>query len=82
MAFDEAHLLGLLPHSREGESLASALGPCGEGQREVTAGIGHRLSIPSSDDHPVERTTIPLDDDARDGEGRRLLSGLCSSKRR
>ena len=82
MAFDEGHLLGLLSDSGEGESLASALGPCGKGQREATACIGHRLSIPSSDDHPVEGTTIPLDDEARDGEGRHLLRGLCSSKRR
>ena len=82
MTFDEGHLLGLLPHSREGETLASALGPCGKGQREVAACVGHRLSIPCSDDHPIEGTTIPLDDDARDGEGRRLLSGLCGSKRR
>ena len=82
MTLDEGHLLGLLPDSGEGETLASALGPCGKGQREATACIGHRLSIPSSDDHPVEGTTIPLDDGARDGEGRRLLRGLCSSKRR
>ena len=82
MALDEGHLLGLLSDSGEGESLASALGPCGEGQREVTSCIGHRLSIPSSDDHSVEGTTIPLDDGARDGEGCRLLRGLCSSKRR
>ena len=82
MAFDKGHLLGLLPNSGEGETLASALGTCGKGQREAAACIGHRLSIPSSDDHPVEGTTIPLDDGACDGEGRRLLSGLCSSKRR
>ena len=82
MAFDEGHLLGLLPDSGEGETLASALGPCGEGQREAAACVGHRLSIPSSDDHPVEGTTIPLNDGACDGEGRRLLRGLCSSKRR
>ena len=82
MAFDEGHLLGLLPDSGEGETLASALGSCSEGQREATACIGHRLSIPSSDNHPVEGTAIPLDDGACDGEGRRLLSGLCSSKRR
>ena len=82
MAFDEGHLLGLLSDSGEGETLASALGACGKGQCEVTACIGHRLSIPCSDDHPVEGTTIPLDDEARDGEGRRLLRGLCSSKRR
>ena len=82
MAFDKGHLLGLLPDSGEGETLASALGPCGKGQREAAACIGHRLSIPCSDDHPVEGATIPLDDEARDGEGRRLLRGLCSSKRR
>ena len=82
MAFDEGHLLGLLPDSGEGKTLASALGPCGKGQREATTCIGHRLSIPCSDDHPVEGATIPLDDEARDGKGRRLLRGLCSSKRR
>ena len=82
MTLDEGHLLGLLSDSGEGESLASALGPRGKGQREATACIGHRLSIPCSDDHPVEGTTITLDDEARDGEGRRLLRGLCSSKRR
>ena len=82
MTFDEGHLLGLLAHSGEGETLASALGPCSKGQREVAACVGHRLSIPCSDDHPIEGTTIPLDDSARDGEGRRLLSGLCGSKRR
>ena len=82
MAFDEGYLLGLLPDSGEGETLTSALGSCREGQREATAGIGHRLSIPSSDDHPVEGAAIPLDDEARDGEGRRLQSGLCCSKRR
>ena len=82
MTLNEGHLLGLLPDSGEGESLASTLGPCGKGQREVTSCIGHRLGIPSSDDHPVEGTTIPLDDGTRDGEDRRLLRGLCSSKRR
>ncbi len=82
MTLDEGHLLGLLPDSGEGESLASTLGSGGKGQREAAACIGHRLSIPSSDDHPVEGATIPLDDGARDGEGRRLLRGLCSSKRR
>ena len=82
MTLDEGHLLDLLPDSGEGESLASALGSCGKGQREATACIGHRLSIPSSDDHPVEGTTIPLNDGARDGKGRCLLRGLCSSKRR
>ena len=82
MTLDEGHLLGLLPDSGEGETLASALGPRGKGQRETAACVGHRLSIPSSDDHPIEGTTIPLDDGACDGEGRRLLSGLCSSKRR
>ena len=82
MAFDEGHLLGLLPDSGEGKALASTLGSGGKGQREATACIGHRLSIPCSDDHPVEGTTIPLNDKARDGEGRRLLRGLCSSKRR
>ena len=82
MTFDEGHLLGLLPDGGEGETLASTFGSGGKGQREVTACIGHRLSIPSSDDHPVEGTTIPLNDGACDGEGRRLLSGLCSSKRR
>ena len=82
MPLNKGHLLGLLPDSGEGESLASALGSCGKGQREATACIGHRLSIPSSDDHPVEGTTIPLDDGACDGEGRCLLRGLCSSKRR
>ena len=82
MTFDEGHLLSLLPHSREGESLASTLGSGGKGQREAAACVSHRLSIPCSDDHPIEGTTIPLDDDARDGEGRRLLSGLCSSKTR
>ena len=82
MTLDEGHLLGLLSDSGEGESLASALGPRSKGQREATACVGHRLSIPCSDDHPVEGTTIPLDDGACDGEGRRLLSGLRSSKRR
>ena len=82
MTLDEDHLLGLLPDSGEGESLASTLGSGGKGQREATACIGHRLSIPCSDDHPVEGATIPLDDGTRNGEGRRLLSGLCSSKRR
>ena len=82
MAFDEGHLLGLLSDSGKGERLASVLGPCGKGQCEAAACVGHRLSIPCSDDHPVEGTTIPLDDGARDGEGRRLLRGLCSSKRR
>ena len=82
MTLDEGHLLGLLPDSGEGESLASTLGPCGKGQREAAACVGHRLSIPCSDDHPVEGTTVLLDDGARDGEGRRLLSGLCSSMRR
>ena len=82
MTLDEGHLLGLLSDSGEGETLASALRPCGKGQREATACIGHRLSIPCSDDHPVEGTTIPLDDGACDGESRRLLSGLCCSKRR
>ena len=82
MTLDEGHLLGLLPDSGEGETLASTLGSCSEGQREATTCIGHRLSIPCSDDHPVEGTAIPLDDEARDGEGRRLLRGLCSSKRR
>ena len=82
MTLDEGHLLGLLSDSGEGETLASALGLRGKGQREATACIGHRLSIPCSDDHPVEGTTIPLDDGACDSEGRRLLSGLCSSKRR
>ena len=82
MTLDEGHLLGLLPDSGEGESLASALGSCSEGQREAAACVGHRLSIPCSDDHPVEGATIPLNDGACDGEGRRLLSGLCSSKRR
>ena len=82
MTLDEGHLLGLLPDSGEGETQASTLGSGGKGQREAAACVGHRLSIPSSDDHPVEGTTIPLDDGACDGEGRRLLSGLCSSKRR
>ena len=82
MAFDEGHLLGLLPDSGEGKALASALRPCGKGQREATTCIGHRLSIPYSDDHPVEGATISLNDEARDGKGRRLLSGLCCSKRR
>ena len=81
MAFDEGHLLGLLPDSGEGETLTSTLGSCSEGQREATSCIGHRLSIPCSDDHPVEGAAIPLNDEARDGEGRRLLRGLCSSKR-
>ena len=82
MTLDEGHLLGLLSDSGEGETLASALGPRGKGQREATACIGHRLSIPCSDDHPVEGATIPLNDEARDGKGRCLLSGLCSGKRR
>ena len=82
MTLDEGHLLGLLSDSGEGETLASTLGSGGKGQREAAACVGHRLSIPSSDDHPVEGTTIPLDDGACNGEGRRLLSGLCSSKRR
>jgi len=32
--------------------------------------------------HPIEGAAIPLDNEARDGEGRRLLRGLCCSKRR
>ena len=82
MTLDEGHLLGLLPDSGEGETLASTLGPGGKGQGESAACIGHRLSIPCSDDHPVEGTTILLDDSTRDGEDRRLLRGLCSSMRR